>query len=247
MRRRRLADLAVAALAALVVATVVRGAIGLSRPAGPAATHPGLLARTPTAAAAPLERTASARTSVGGVPTILFVGEAPALRPRGGAGKSFACKAANALHWRCQLLTRVPRNDLPTPGPSASSIPGGSSGVSGRPTAAYVVVTTAADDTVPEIRTVLDSLPVSVRSATTIVLGPITGTTSARIARLISGERRLAAEHKATFIDPVAEQWITAATRASDLDGEQLSGTGIPVMAARLASDLGRLEGVAGR
>ena len=103
------------------------------------------------------------------------------------------------------------------------------------------MVTTAVDDSLPEIRGVIDGLPPSLNGAMMVILGPITANGSTRIAGLIESERALAAAHHATFIDPVAEQWVTSATRARYLNREQLTSFGIPVAAGRLATDLGRL------
>jgi hypothetical protein len=241
MRRRRLADLAVATLATLVVAVVVRGAIGVSHSSvvGRSAVVP--VARTPLPSLSPTVTTPATAVRM---PTVLFVGETGDLRPRGGSAASFACRAAITLRWHCEVQTRTPRTDLPglpgraTPAAStraAPSVPGGQP-------PDYLVVTTATDDTTAEIRGVLDRLPRAFRNASIVLVGPITAAGSARIQRLITSERRLAAEHSAAFIDPVAERWIVAATRTRYLDGEQLSSAGIRVAAVRLASDLRRLS-----
>jgi hypothetical protein len=172
------------------------------------------------------------------------VGERAALVPRGGAERSFACRAASTLGWQCDVLARASRADAA--GPAATITPriaasGAESGATRRPQADYVVVTTAVDDSVEEIRGVIEGLTSSVGDARVVVLGPITTGASARIAGLITGERALAGDHDATFIDPVAEQWFAPAGRARYLNREQLTSFGIPVAAGRLATDLGRL------
>jgi hypothetical protein len=241
MRRRPRADLAVAVLATFVVAAVVRGAIDVSPPEGAGRPPASLITRPPTSADSRAATTTKARTPAPRAPTVLFVGETPDLQPRGGMARSFACRAAKTLHWQCAVLARRPVKDGRGTAGRATPTSAVTAEATGRPSAEYVVVTTAADDTAPEIRAVLDGLPGSPRRATVVVLGPIVASPSPRIARLIAAERTLAAEHHATFIDPVAEQWITPVSRARYLNREQLSSLGIPVAARRLATDLGRL------
>jgi hypothetical protein len=241
MRRRPLADLAVAVLATFVVAAVVRGAMEVSPGDGAGRPPASLISRPPTSATSRAATTTATRTPAPRAPTVLFVGETPDLQPRGGTARSFACRAATTLHWQCAVLARPPVKDLPGNAGRVTPTLAAAPAATGRTSADYVVVTTAADDTAPEIRAVLDGLPASLRRATVVVLGPIVASTSRRIAGLIADERTLAAEHHATFIDPVAEQWITPATRARYLNREQLSSLGIPVAAGRLATDLGRL------
>jgi hypothetical protein len=243
-RRRRLADLAVATLAALVIAVVVRGAIGVSPSSvvGRSAVVP--LAGTPPRSPSPAVTSAPAPVTAVRLPTVLFVGETGALEPRGGSAASFACRAAITLRWQCEVLTRTPGTDLAGRATPAASTRATPSVPGGRPPD-YVVVTTATDDTTAEIRGVLDRLPRGLATASIVLVGPITVAGSARIQRLIVNERRLAAEHGAAFIDPVAERWVVAATRARYLNGEQLSSAGIRVVAARLASDLRRTSAAA--
>lgn len=224
-----------AALAALVVAGVAAlvSLVGPSLGAAPdGARAPSAIAGT-TPATAPADEASglpagSARaSSVAPVrPTVLFLGASAALHPRGGAAKSFACRAAADLSWRCAVRS-------------------GASAVPASLRADTVVLVMGPRDDAAALGAQLDALPASLGNARTVILTPIVATASKALAARLPAILHLAVTRGADVIDPVAQRWLTAATRSTYLaaDGVQPTTAGLKYLADRLANALTDLTG----
>ncbi|HEX2809219.1 MAG TPA: hypothetical protein VHN80_23895 [Kineosporiaceae bacterium] len=220
----RLAKTAYAAIAALVVAGASTGAATVSPPSvtdRPSATGTGRSTGV-SASLAPSEAAESSPRP----PTALFVGDWAALRPRGSAARSFACRAAARRDWQCTVhVTTDPRAAWPT-------------------AADVVVVATSSRDDVAVVARWLKALPIGLRAAPLVIVGPVATGGSNRTLRQVSALRRFAAGRKLMFVDPVAEHWVTAATRSRYLspDGTQLTTAGHAIIGGRLAVALAKVE-----
>jgi hypothetical protein len=166
---------------------------------------------------------AGADPAAGPAHTVLFLGDAPALRPRGGVARSFACRAADSLRWRCLVRSRV------APGGVPSSL-----------RADVVVLVMSAADDATSLRAQLEALPPTLRDARVVILAPVAVTATKAVAAHLPGVRALAAARGADVIDPVGQHWLTAATRRTDLaaDGRQLTAAGHQRLAGLLAGAL---------
>jgi hypothetical protein len=154
---------------------------------------------------------------------VLVVGRAATLRPRGGPGASFACQAAASLRRACVVRQ-----------PTAPDVPASA------PVSAVVVVLAPADDA-RAVRSLLDSLSVTVsRASAVVILGPLSQPSSGSAARNLPGVRTLALERDAIIVDPIAEGWVSARTAKAYLTpaGDQLTAAGHRHLAGRLATVL---------
>jgi len=193
---------------------------------GPAAGSASGSAAGSTSGSAGDEASAVPAAGAGGLPgalrpALLFVGDSPALRPRGGSARSFACQAAVALQRSCVVASR------------AAGLPRSTRA------AAVVLVMTAKDDAAT-VRAALDALPVTLRSARTVVLAPVAVVAAKPVAAAMPAIWTLAAARGVDVVDPAALHWVTAGTRATLLaaDGVQPTAAGIVTFADRLSRAL---------
>jgi hypothetical protein len=215
----RLAKTAYAAIAALVVAAASTGAAAVSAssviaPSVTVGASPAPALRSP---AVPFDRASTPRPRVA-----LFIGDWAPLRPHGGAARSFACRAAATRHWQCLVHDATAAQ-------------------SAWPTSADVLVIVASSkDDVTQVARWLDLVPVSLRAAPMIILGPVMTPGSVRTARELTALQQLATQHTVAFINPVSQRWLTLATRSRYLssDGGQLTSDGQALVCARLTADL---------
>ena len=152
-------------------------------------------------------------------PTLLFVGTGPALRPPGGSASSFACLAAVALERQCSVASRAA---------------GSPRGVR----VAAVVLVMGPADTSASLRAALDALPPALHPTRTVILAPVAVTAAKPVVAHLPAIRVLAAARGVDVVDPVAQGWITSATRAAYLAADGVRPT--PAGAAHLADRLSR-------
>lgn len=227
----RLAKSASVAIAALVVAGAATGAALVSPPSP---RDPGRSGSSAVVQAAPsgqvgvpagMPSTSAAVLPAGRRPMVLFVGGSPSLQPRAGVAGSFACLAAVSLQWQCEVRVR------------------GRSGSGWPPAADLVVVTVGPKDGQAVAARTLDALPAGLRTGTVVLLGPVTASLSQRTVAQVAGLRQLALDRGAVFVNPVAERWVTAATRAKFLSADGvLTVAGQEHVAVRLAVALARVD-----
>jgi hypothetical protein len=218
----RLAKTAYAAIAALVVAGASTGAATVSPPFVP--DRPASPSRDAGTSTALTPSEVSAYTPAPMV--ALFVGDWPALRPRGATAGSFACRAAASRNWRCTVHDST---DPRAAWPAAADL---------------VVIATSGRDDVAAVTRWLKGRPIGLRATPVVIVGPVTASTSSRTLRQVTALRRFAAGRRLTFVNPVAEHWVTAANRPRYLspDGTQLTTAGHVFVGARLSAALAELE-----
>jgi hypothetical protein len=168
--------------------------------------------------------------------TVLFIGPAPLLRPRGGAAKSFPCRATASLGWRCTVVTVTGPGAGAVTGDVAPAGAGTGPGPAGPRADVVVLVMTSRDDAASLART-LDAWPASRAAARPVILLPITVSASKPVAARLPAIRQLALARGADVIDPVSQHWVTAVTRRTYLaaDGVQPTVAGLTSFAQRLA------------
>jgi hypothetical protein len=159
--------------------------------------------------------TAAAPTSV------LFLGRSRSLRPSGGSAQSFACRAALALRWRCQVWSGAP-SDVPA-----------------AVTANLLVVAVGPQDDAAWVASALDGVPSGLATARRVVLGPLLAPATDAARRRLAAIRSLAAARGLTVIDPAAAGWLPSGpNRYLAADGQQLTLAGQAYLGTRLATAL---------
>jgi hypothetical protein len=224
----RLPKTASAAIAALVVS----GTAALVPLVGPGSGGSASASATPSPAAVSSPAAAATRSAASGLAatsgaarTVLYLGDTPALRPRGGAQRSFACRAAVSLGLRCAVRSR-------TQPPAALA----------RVRADVVVLVLTSRDDGGAVAAALRRLPASLRTARTVVLAPVAATTTPAAATRLTAVRRAAEARGAEVVDPVAEGWIPAAERRTYLTADgALTAAGVTRLTGLLADDLTRI------